>query len=158
MSTNNELDNQDKLGSQQVIMIPYSDSVLAEVGIAPSELKSIKPHWKRTQYRAIVNWLTKYQPPSSGSNLEMVRGYLETCYHFFQLEDWEKADRVLMIRVAGLTDEDLDDALGTWGAYSEQINLYQKLLGKLNHTRNISLLNGLGNACDTIGQFQTAID
>jgi tetratricopeptide (TPR) repeat protein len=88
----------------------------------------------------------------------MVRGYLETCYHFFQLEDWEKADRVLMIRVAGLTDEDLDDALGTWGAYSEQINLYQKLLGKLNHTRNISLLNGLGNACDTIGQFQTAID
>ena len=41
-------------------LIPSSDSVLAELGIDRTDLKSIKPRWKRTQYRAIVNWLTKY--------------------------------------------------------------------------------------------------
>jgi hypothetical protein len=120
-----------------------SESILQTLDIDLSSLKASGiPRLKMAQYRAIVNWLTKYQPPSSSSNLEKVRAYIESCYHLFQLEDWEKADRILLIRVPGLM-EALDDALGTWGASSTQIDLYKNLINKLNPIRNIELLNGL---------------
>jgi tetratricopeptide (TPR) repeat protein len=111
---------------------------------------------QRAHYRAILNWLSKHKPSPDATNLEQVRGYLETCYHLFQLEDWERANQILLVQVPGST-EDLDDALGTWGAYLEQIHLYEQLLDKLDPSRNIALLNGLGNAYDAVGKFQTAI-
>jgi hypothetical protein len=41
-------------------LIPSGDSILAELGIEQATLKVITPKWKRTQYRAVINWLTKY--------------------------------------------------------------------------------------------------
>jgi hypothetical protein len=101
-----------------------SESILQTLDIDLSSLKSSgMPRLKLAQYRAIVNWLTKYQPPLSSSNLGKVRAYIESYYHFFQLEDWEKADRILFVRVPGST-EAFDDA---WGASSTQIDLYENL-------------------------------
>ncbi|KST66735.1 hypothetical protein [Mastigocoleus testarum] len=59
--------------------------LLAELGIDPTELKSIKPRWKRTQYRAIVNWLTKYEGLrlENASNLEKAKGRLEAFHHLY---------------------------------------------------------------------------
>ena len=43
-------------------LLPSGESVLEQLSIDISNIKSIKPKWKRTHYIAIVNWLTEYQP------------------------------------------------------------------------------------------------
>ena len=76
-----ELNAHTHITSEQVNITPSSESILAELGIEPTKLKSIKPRWKRTQYRAIINWLTKYKPLPEASNLEKVKGLLEGFFH-----------------------------------------------------------------------------
>lgn len=47
----------DKMNSEQESIIPHSDLVLNELDINPSTIKFITPRWKRTYYRAVVNWI-----------------------------------------------------------------------------------------------------
>ena len=63
--------------SNEVNITLSVDSILSYIGIDKATVKSIKPITKRTQYRAVINWLTKNYQPRNGSNLEKVRCYLE---------------------------------------------------------------------------------
>lgn len=62
-------------------MMPSGEFVLAEVGIESGDIKLIKSRRKRSQYRAVVNWLIEYKPHANASNLEKVKGYLEAFHH-----------------------------------------------------------------------------
>lgn len=112
-------------------LAPSGESILAELGINSATVKTMKRGIKRSSYRAVINWLTKYEPNPDASNLEKVKGLLETFYTFSSIEMWEKADMILRIHTLGST-EDLYKAIGTWGAYSEQVHLFKQLLDKLN--------------------------
>lgn len=103
---------------------PTGESVLADIDIDSAAIKFIKPSWKRTHYRAVVNWLTKYKPKPDASNLEKVRGLVEAFHHLCEVEDWEKAEKILFTRLDTPTNEELHNQLNTWGYYREQIELY----------------------------------
>lgn len=144
--------NQDKIN-----ITPSAEPVLAKLGIETSVIKSIKPQWKRTHYRAAINWLTKYKSQPAVSNLEKVRGYLEAFHHLCEVEDWEKAGEILSITLNISTNEEFHLQLGNWGYYQQQIELYRRILGKLDVAWDCLCLNNLGNAYRSLGNYSASI-
>lgn len=111
------------LGKQQPMVeyqdvIPSGELVLSQIGLDATSLKlrKISPQL-RAQYQAVINWLTKYKPVQDASNLEKIRGYLEACYHLFQLQAWEDAIAVFSTRLNPTVNQELHAKLGTWGYY-----------------------------------------
>ncbi|MBD2085722.1 tetratricopeptide repeat protein [Coleofasciculus sp. FACHB-542] len=138
-------------------ILPPSESVLAELGINSEAIKLIQPHWKRTHYRAVVNWLTKYKPNPDANNLEKVRGYLEAFHHLCEVEAWEEADKILFTRLNTPTEQELHKQLGTWGYYREQTHLYLNILNKLSPRLNWIFLHSLGTTYYSLGKPTEAI-
>jgi tetratricopeptide (TPR) repeat protein len=158
MSNLTQSNIKDEQASKEVDFIPDSESVLVALGIDSVALKSTKmPRWKRTHYRAAINWLTKYKPQSEAPNLEKVRGYLEAFHHLCELEAWEAADKILFIRVTTPTTEELHKQLDTWGYYRERAELYIKILNKLSPSLNWIFAHSLGNTYYSIGEQAEAI-
>jgi tetratricopeptide (TPR) repeat protein len=139
-------------------LTPSGNELLAALQIDPKAIRTVQTPWKRSTYQAIVNWLTKYQVKPNASNLEQVRGYLEAIDLFCDLQDWEKAEVLLTVHLDTPTSEELHSQLFTWGYYQEQIQLYQRLLNQGDTLLNLTCLNGLGNACDRLGNYAQAID
>jgi tetratricopeptide (TPR) repeat protein len=112
--------------------------------------------WERVNYRAVKNWLTKYIPSSNASNLEEVRGFLESSYHLINVKDWETAEEILGLHLSTPTQESLHSQLGTWGYYREQVKLYTQLASKSELAS--MWLSYLGNAYHCLGNYHAAID
>jgi len=156
--TNNlgEFDNREKQTNQRIDITPPGESLLAELGIDKATLKSIRPIWKRTHYRAVINWLLKYKPLPSPTKLEQVRGYLEAVYHLTEIEAWGQAYKIITTRLNTPTKEELHNQLNTWGCYQEQINLYKMVLSKVSPITDAICLNGLGDAYLGLGKLDQA--
>lgn len=137
---------------------PPGEEILGELGIDSASIKFIKPHWKRTHYRAVVNWLTKYKPKSDGSNLEKVQGLLEAFHHLCEVEDWNAASQILFIELNTPTKDELHNQLDIWGYYCEQTEIYSRILGKLDSILNALFLNSLGNAYQALGEYEKAME
>ncbi|MBD1832917.1 tetratricopeptide repeat protein [Cyanobacteria bacterium FACHB-472] len=125
-------------------ILPSGESVLAELGIDSVAIKFIQPHWKRTHYRAVINWLTKYKPKPDTTNIEKVRGYLEAFHHLCEVEAWEEATAILVSDINGLISETLHIKLFIWGYYYQLAELSNRILGTLDLDLDIILLNDLG--------------
>ncbi|NEZ54449.1 tetratricopeptide repeat protein [Adonisia turfae] len=141
--------------------IAAGESLLITLGIAPEQLKAIKSHWKRTHFRAVVNWLTKYQPPTEASNLENLKGYLEAFNHLCQAEEWVKANQIRSLQYYSSPEDEglsLSLRLGRWGYHQEKVVLYEKLLGKVDKVLDSIYRNELGNAYYNLGQYSHAIE
>ncbi|MDJ0799103.1 MAG: hypothetical protein QNJ51_20165 [Calothrix sp. MO_167.B12] len=67
-------------------LAPTGQLLLDRLDINPKEVKNIKPRWKRTNYRAVINWLTLYKPQHDASDLEKIHGLLEAFHHLCQTE------------------------------------------------------------------------
>jgi len=160
----------------EVDIMPPEEWMLANLGIdlAAPEFRELPPY-KRAQYRAVKNWLTMYKPKPDAFNLEKVKGYLETFHHLCELEEWERAGKILLTRLNTPTKEQLHNHLNTWGYYQEQANIYDRLLEKFNekfNNRNFIwdsnwlelgsfiniILTGLGNSYLGIGEYEKAIE
>ncbi|MEG4272652.1 MULTISPECIES: hypothetical protein [unclassified Microcoleus] len=109
-------------------ILPSGELVLSQIGLAANSLKlrKISPQL-RAQYRAIINWLTKYKPPQDASNLDKVRGYLETCHHLFAVAAWKEAIAVFSTRLNPPLERELHLQLTLWGYYREKIELCSNL-------------------------------
>lgn len=105
MNNQGKLDSQEKIASKNLNVIPSGESILEKIGIDLTQIKSIKPPSKRSQYRAIINWLTKYQPNPNTSNLEKVKGLLEVFFHLCGVSDWEKSWGILSTKLNTPTQE-----------------------------------------------------
>ncbi|NES24026.1 MAG: tetratricopeptide repeat protein [Symploca sp. SIO3E6] len=136
---------------------PSGMSILIELGIEPSTIKSIKPNWKQNHYIAVINWLTRYDEPQDDSNLEKVRCYLEAFHHLCSVDDWEKASKILLTRLSTPTNEVLVNQINTWGYYQELINICQKFLDKSVGEFKSFLLFSLGNSYNALGNYNQAI-
>lgn len=110
--------------SKYVSLTPSGESILAKLGIEASKLKSIKSKWQRTHYRAVINWLTKYQTSAAASNLDRIRGLLEAFYHLCELKAWSKSRTILVTLINVSEPEKLHNQLRNWGYYHEQYELY----------------------------------
>ncbi|MEG4853732.1 tetratricopeptide repeat protein [Microcoleus sp. B5-D4] len=143
--------------SLEVDITPPGEWMLANLGIdlAAPEFREMPP-CKRAQYRAVKNWLTRYKLKPDASNLEKVRGYLEAFHHLCEVEDWQRAWETLVIRLNTPIKEQLHNQFGIWGYYREQIEIYDRILGKLNQTENTILFNVFANAYQALGDHETA--
>lgn len=109
-------------------ILTLDEWILAEFGNDLSAIKSMRPRWKRTHYRAVVNWLTKYEYKLDATNLEKVRGLLEAFHHLCEVEDWKRASVILNIK-------QLHEQLSNGGYYHEQLDMYKRIIGKMNLSR-----------------------
>ena len=114
MSDQPQLDNTKQPTSEQFNITPSSDKILAKIGINSAMIKTIKQRNKRSSYRAVINWLTKYKPNPDASNLEKVRGLLEAFFHMCGIEEWEKASQIISIPLNTSANEVLHNQLKTW--------------------------------------------
>jgi len=156
-------------------LIPPGELVLEKLGVNPHNLGADFPNREqRLQYRAVVQWLADYKPKSDASNLEKVRGYLESFHHLCEVEDWGRAWEILLTRLNTPTKEQLHNHLNTWGYYQEQADIYDRLLEKINekfNNRNFIwdsnwlelgsfiniILTGLGNSYLCIREYEKAL-
>ncbi|BAT56799.1 tetratricopeptide TPR_2 (plasmid) [Nostoc sp. NIES-3756] len=100
-----------------MINLFYSQTILAEMGINSNTVKLMNQGLRRTSYRAVINWLTKYNPNADASNLEKIKGLLEAFYHLCEVEDVERAWKIIDCRLNTPTQEYLIEQLRTWGYY-----------------------------------------
>ena len=153
-----EEDGYTENNTQGGVILPSAESVLELLNLDPDSLMSIKPLSKRLQYQAVVIWLSDYKCPQKvNDNLEVVKGYLEAFYHLCEVGDWERAKQIYSIKVPPV-DEDLDIQLRMWGCYKECIQLYSRLLGKLDQYWDGICLNGLGNVYHSQGEYDKAME
>lgn len=160
-SMTNNFDRLDFKTQQDLKGVDFTDGgelVLTQLNIklTTPELADVSP-WEFAHYMAVENWLTEYQPQPNASNLEQVTGYLEAFHHLCEVEAWETASKILFIHPHPDAKE-LHKQLGTWGYYREQIQLYSRLLEKLNPNLDCTLLDGLGRSYHYLGQPQIAIE
>ncbi|NJN11058.1 MAG: tetratricopeptide repeat protein [Richelia sp. RM1_1_1] len=148
-----------------------AESVLAYLQINAAKLKSIQPHLKRSHYRAVINWLSRYKVQPNDSQLKQVWGCLQAFHHLCEVEAWDKAAALAsggaMLKVSLQASDKLENTstlepfhvqLGNFGYYNEQIKLYQRLLGKLDYQWDASCLNGLGLAHRALGKYYQSIE
>jgi tetratricopeptide (TPR) repeat protein len=129
---------------------------------AYSQLTADHPTWEAAERKAADLWLTAYQPAPDAENLETVRGYLEAFDHYCEVEDWEAVKNIAWTRLGTPTQEYLCWQLGTWGYFREKVLFHSKQLDlaqKMKDTQEISwALSNLGNAYDSLGNYERAID
>ena len=144
--------------TQGGVILASAESVLKLLNLDPDGLMSIKPLSKRLQYQAVIIWLSDYKCPQRvNDNLEVVKGYLEAFYHLCEVGDWERAKQIYFIKVPPV-DENLHIQLYRWGCYKECIQLYSRLLGKLDQYWDGICLNGLGLIYDFQGKYDKAME
>jgi len=147
--------------TNEVNITPPGDSILSYLDIDPATVKSIKPLTKRTQYRAVINWIAKYKPATDASNLDRVRGYLEAFHHLSEVEAWNQALKILVINIIELEHEQLHNQLFTWGYYRNLSELYNKFLESLaniNPYYQTIFLYGMGKVYYAQGYLEKAIE
>jgi len=120
----------------------------AITGRSPTQLRTLNA-WEQAHIDYVFYWLNIYEPRESCSALERVEGYLEAFYHLCELSLWQQAYQVVCTPI---DDEALHEKLGTWGYYIQQIEIYQKLLNKIDHSIDCICLNGLGYIFHLLGQ------
>ncbi|HBL15154.1 MAG TPA: hypothetical protein DD379_27930, partial [Cyanobacteria bacterium UBA11162] len=148
--------------------------------IAYNLLREDPPTWESAERKAAELWLTAYKPASNSSKLERIRGYLEAFHHYWEIQDWEKAQEIISRRVdrflgvpipdgwvspidiqrsvLGGVDlcKELHDQLGIWGYYEEQISLYKKQSKRPDIQTRLTCLNCLGHAYSSISNYSSA--
>ncbi|KAB8333142.1 tetratricopeptide repeat protein [Scytonema tolypothrichoides VB-61278] len=107
--------------------------------------------------KAAFYWLNFYEPECGASNLEQVRGYLEAFHHLCEISAWQSASEILFTSTKTSDGKQLYQQLRSWGYYSEQIELYSRLLGKLNSEIDCFCLQGLGRAYAYLDQTSQAM-
>lgn len=112
--------------------------------------------WELAHYSAVEWWLTDYEPCLSSSNLEKIQGYLEGFHHLCEVNDWGKAKKIFFAEFNKLPS--LANLLNIWGLYAEEIEMSNRLLGKLDESLDGVLLNSLGNAYFNLGDHEKSFD
>lgn len=137
-------------------------AILSHLGIfdAAGQYK-LASHAERANYKAVKNWLTKYQPKAEATNLEQTKGFLESFHHLCEVAAWEEATELLLLRVnvvntelKGSQIDPLHLQLGRWGYYSVQIQLYKQLSGHWTPETEMVCLNGLGLVYQSLGDYE----
>lgn len=118
---------------------------------------TVIPIAQLADYAAIFYFLTVEAAEIQGAIATETRPFLETFYHLVQLEDWQRAMQLLLWVPDGKLGEEFHHALGIWGQFSAQVDVYESLLHKVNRQCDMTCLNGLANYDDHRGDYAQAI-
>ena len=111
-----------------------------------------------THLKAAFYWLNVYEPEPDASKLEQIRGYLEAFHHLCEMSAWHSASQILFTSTKTSHGKELYEQLRSWGYYAEQVELYSRLLGKLNSEIDCFCLQGLGRAYSYLDQVPQAMN
>ncbi len=143
--------------NQSTNIVPPGELMLEQLNLDPTKLKLIKPSY-RSHYRAVINWLTKYQPDPNVTNLEKVRGLLEAFDHLCKVEDWEAAKDILLTPLDSFSKVHIPRQLEFWSLYQEGIQICQKILKKSALDIDVICFRMLGNYQLRLGNYPEATD
>jgi tetratricopeptide (TPR) repeat protein len=108
------------------------------------------------KYNAIAYFLTLADEiADEANNLEKVDGYLQVFKDLCEASAWDKAAQVVSFCPISI---ELHEQLRIWGYYRQQIELYQKLLGKVNSEQDLVCLYGLGRVFYNLSDFDKSLD
>jgi tetratricopeptide (TPR) repeat protein len=141
----------------QLMLLQTADSTESIGEFSIQSIKKLTVQ-QQTHLKAAFYWLKVYQSEPDASNLERVRGYLEAFHHFCENSAWQSASQILFTSTQTSNGKELHEQLSHWGYYSEQIELYSQLIGKLNSETDCFCLQVLGGAYCQFGQFSKAIN
>ncbi|MFM6619142.1 MAG: NB-ARC domain-containing protein [Microcystis panniformis] len=106
-------------------------------------------------HQQAINYYRSIAKQSGWQTKDDIKEYLEIFYHFYQLQDYDSAFEAI---------RHCHDFLTLRGYYANQVELYGQLVSKwaeIGDTENWNYrasLISLGNAYNSLGQYQTAID
>ncbi len=108
------------------------------------------------KYVAIYYFLIDEDEPADiDENLKKVERYLHTFRNLCEASAWQKASQVVSFCPISI---ELHEQLRIWGYYREQIELYQKLLGKVSSEQDLVCLHGLGRVFYNLSDFDRSLD
>ena len=138
--------SQELTNQKEQRLLPTVSELLLLLGIDPNQVRTIRPFERRSHYRAVVNWLKVPQMQEDGSQLARIQGAISAFSHLCDVGEWEKAGELLSVSLNTPTEEPLHIQLETWGYDEVRIELFSRVLGKLDEDWDSIWLNGLGNA------------
>jgi tetratricopeptide (TPR) repeat protein len=145
----------DSAGQLMLLQTDDSTERIGELSIQSIKKLTVQ---QQTHLKAAFYWLKVYQSEPDASNLERVRGYLEAFHHLCEISAWQSASQILFTSTQTSNGKELHEQLSHWGYYSELIELYSGLIGKLNQTLDCTCWQGLGVAYRYVGQGDQAIN
>ena len=108
------------------------------------------------KYNAIAYFLTLADEiADEANNLEKIDGYLHVFKDLCEASAWDKAAQVVSFCPISI---ELHEQLRIWGYYRQQIELYQKLLGKVSAEQDLVCLYGLGRVFYNLSVFDKSLD
>jgi tetratricopeptide (TPR) repeat protein len=132
------------------------ESILKKLNLEREYVRSsLLSRRKKRYYFNVMTWLTEYEPEPSASNTEKLKGYLEAFLALCDVGDFERAKALLLLTIDG--KKTLHEYFGKLGCYTEQCQLYEPLLDRIDKTFNCILLNGLGWAYGRLGKTERAL-
>ena len=137
-------------------LLPPPLPILLQLGIDPARIRLIKPISRRSQCRAVVNWLTQSSPSPDASNFEQVQGYLQAFQHLCDIDEHERAATLISTRLATEIDSSLHYNLKVWGYSQDLIKLYEALIDHISPKENGRFLHCLGTCHQILGNISEA--
>ncbi|MDJ0600090.1 MAG: tetratricopeptide repeat protein [Crocosphaera sp.] len=105
-------------------------------------------------HQIAINYYLSIVPPKPWTNLDQIQGYLEIFYHWYQLGEYDTAFDYL---------RHVDEFMTLQGYYHLQVKYYSDLvriyeeIEDQNNWNYAASLTSLGNAYQSLGQYQQAI-
>ncbi|NET90846.1 MAG: tetratricopeptide repeat protein [Kamptonema sp. SIO1D9] len=126
--------------------------------------EEIKDHQERqteAHHQAITYYRKHTKPRQQWKTLADVQEYLEIFYHFCELGDYKSAFNI--IRDDDYSDDCVDNFLNLGGYNQIRVELYTQLITNWQpedreNWRYTASLTSLGNAYDSLGEYQRAIE
>lgn len=114
--------------------------------------------WETAERQAAHLWLTAYEPARHAPNLETVRGYLEAFDHYCEVSDWNAASCLFKMSLSPPEKSELYWKLDIWGYYLEEIQLCNRVLGKLSADFDLICWTGLSNAYFGLSNYLKSLE
>lgn len=115
--------------------------------------------YERSQARAMMHWLKRYRPKADATNLQRVEGWLEGVHYLTSLENYQLAYEVMQVQLEITTTDEkpLHELLGRWGYSTEQLALYESLLGEVPVEREVTLIDGIAHTQHSLGNYDEVL-
>lgn len=133
-----------------VSMLPENDSLEKDA------------YYMATRYY-LEDYLLEEQEISQINNIGRIEGYLEAYDNLCEIQDWERAEKIINIRLQINIDidipvNDITSILNNWGYQQKEVNLYSKLWQYSELNSDYYYFMYLGNLFRNIFKYKEAID
>jgi tetratricopeptide (TPR) repeat protein len=130
------------------------------INLTLPELKVKYSRLYRQRYLAVIQCFTYFHLyPEPVDRLDYVKGYLDAFYHLIEIEDWERALRILiepLSQHSTLEEQDLLGQLQVWSYYQKAIELSEQIVEHVDPHHRLLITTRIANAYESLGMYELA--